>query len=207
MSAKAARRLIAGRPFHVYPMLAQTAALALNHLLDQQVWAREKLRAHAGRIIEFRSPPLPSTQLRVDEAGRVTAAPQADSDLVVTVKPGVVPFLLRRGSDTSQAFEFTGHAGLGETVRELLQNLEWDAEEDLSRVVGDAAAHRMMAASRDLIAWQREAFERLAQNVAEYLGEERPVLLRRPLFESFARDNRELIEKLEKLEERVRRRG
>jgi ubiquinone biosynthesis accessory factor UbiJ len=187
-------------------MLGQPAAFAFNHLLGQQMWAREKLRAHAGQVVEFRSPPLPSVQFRIDDDGRVAATSQAESDLVITVKSGVVPFLLRRGSDTSHAFEFTGRAALAETMRDLLQHLEWDPEEDLSRIVGDTAAHRMASAGRQLVAWQREAAERLAQNVAEYLGEERPVLLRRPLFESFAHQNRELIDRLEALEERVRRR-
>lgn len=184
-------------------MLAQTAAFGLNHLLDQQLWAREKLRAHAGRVIELRSPPLPALQLRIDDAGRVAPASQVESDVVIAVKPGVLPFLLRRGPDTSQAFDIIGKADLAESLRDLLEHLEWDAEEDLSRLVGDAAAHRMVSSGRDLLAWQRGAAERLAQNFAEYLGEERPVLLRRPLFESFARETGELIDRLERLEERL----
>lgn len=184
-------------------MLAQTAAFGLNHLLEQQVWAREKLRAHVGKIIEFRSPLLPALQLRIDEAGRVAPASQGENDAVITVKPGVLPFLLRRGPDTWQAFDISGNADLAESLRHLIEHLEWDAEEDLSRLVGDVAAHRMASSGRDLLAWQRDAAERLAQNFAEYLGEERPVLLRRPLFESFVRETGELIDRVERLEARL----
>jgi ubiquinone biosynthesis protein UbiJ len=184
-------------------MLAGSAAFTLNHLLDQQTWAREKLRVHAGRVVKFRSPPLPALQLRIDEAGRVSAVSQSESDLTVTVKPGVMPFMLRRGPDMSHAFDFAGQPELADTLRDLLQHLQWDPEEDLSRVVGDVAAHRVVSTGRQLAEWQREAAERLAQNVAEYLGEERPVLVRRPLFESLASQNRELIDRLERLEARV----
>jgi ubiquinone biosynthesis protein UbiJ len=186
-------------------MLAQTAALGLNHLLDQHLWARERLRVHAGQSIEFRAPPLPSVRLLVGESGRVAAAPAGPSDLVVTARPGVLPFLVRRGPDVSQAFDFTGRPDLAETVGELMQHLDWDAEEDLSRLVGDVAAHRMVSAGRDFIGWQREAAERLAQNFAEYLSEERPLLVSRAQFETFMRENIQLLDSVEQLEQRLQR--
>ncbi|OGA26972.1 MAG: hypothetical protein A3I01_07575 [Betaproteobacteria bacterium RIFCSPLOWO2_02_FULL_65_24] len=186
-------------------MLGQTAAFGLNHLLDQHLWARERLRVHAGQSIEFRAPPLPSVRLLVEESGRVMAASEAASDLVVTVKAGVLPFLVRRGPDISQAFDFAGRADLADTVRDLLEHLEWDAEEDLSQLVGDIAAHRMVAAGRDFFAWQGEAAERLAQNFAEYLSEERPLLVSRAQFESFMRENIRVLDSVELLEQRLQR--
>jgi ubiquinone biosynthesis accessory factor UbiJ len=186
-------------------MLRQTAAFGLNHLLDQHLWARERLRPHAGQIMEFRASPMPPVRLQIDESGHVGPADAGESDLVVTAKPGVIPFLVRRGPDTSQAFDFTGRADLADTVRDLLRHLDWDAEEDLSRLIGDVAAHRMASAGRDFVAWQREAAERLAQNFAEYVSEEQPLLMSRAQFESLSRQNTELLEALERLEQRVQR--
>lgn len=186
-------------------MLGQTTAFGLNHLLDQHLWARERLRPHAGQVIEFRAPLMPPVRLQVDESGHVGPAEAGESDLVVTAKPGILPFLIRRGPDTSQAFDFTGRADLADTLRDLLRHLDWDAEEDLSRLVGDVAAHRMVSAGRDFVAWQREAAERLAQNFAEYISEEKPLLMSRAHLESLARQNAELLEALERLEQRVQR--
>jgi ubiquinone biosynthesis protein UbiJ len=193
-------------------MLAQTAALALNHLLGQQAWARERMIAHAGQTVEFRSPPLPALQFRIDESGRITAAASPGADLVVVVRPAALAYFLRRdpaGAPVPQsfdgAFHFIGPVDLADTVRELLQRLDWDAEEDLSRVVGDVAAHRIAEAARGMAAWRREASGRLAQNVAEYVGEERQWVLTRPLFESMSAELAALIDALARLEQRVER--
>jgi ubiquinone biosynthesis protein UbiJ len=186
-------------------MLAQMAAVGLNHLLDQHLWARERLRAHAGQSIEFSAPPFAAVRLLVEESGRVTGASEGASDLVVTVKPGALSFMARRGGELAHAFDFAGRDDLADTVRDLLEHLEWDPEEDLSRLVGDVAAHRMVSAGRSFLAWQRDAAERLAQNCAEYLSEERRLLVSRAQFESFMRDNTKVLDGVELLEQRLQR--
>jgi mannose-6-phosphate isomerase-like protein (cupin superfamily) len=46
--------LIAGRSVALVPLpLAQTALSALNHVLRQQDWARDRLRAHTGRTVRM----------------------------------------------------------------------------------------------------------------------------------------------------------
>ena len=50
---------------------ARLAALALNHLLDQHAWARDRLAPYAGRSINYRSPPLPDYGLVILDSGRV----------------------------------------------------------------------------------------------------------------------------------------
>ena len=140
----------------------------------------ERLANHAGSKVVMQSPPfLDEMSLLVTVAGRLAPGESdAAPDLRVTIKPGSVPLLLARHADAMNGIELSGNAGLAATVQHLLANLDWDMEEDLSRVVGDVAAHRMTRAGRGLLAWQREAFDRTAQNVAEYLVEENPMLVR-----------------------------
>jgi ubiquinone biosynthesis protein UbiJ len=67
-----------------------------------------------------------------------------------------------------------GAADFAEALGSVLRKLDWDAEEDLSRVVGDIAAHRIVKTAGGFAAAQAEAARRLADNFAEYLRYERP---------------------------------
>ncbi len=87
----------------------------------------------------------------------------------------------------------------------LARNLDWDVEEDLSRVVGDVAAHRMVGAAREAASWGREASLRLAQGAAEYWTEEAPLIASRVKVESFVREVAELRDAAERLEKRIER--
>ena len=184
-------------------MISLAAAGALNHLLDQQAWARERLAAHPGARIEFRTPPLPGAKVIVEDTGRVRADDAGEPDLVVTLSPFAMPLLAARSPDAMAHVQFAGPDALAAAVRGLMLALRWDVEEDLSKVVGDVAAHRIAKAGREAFEWQREAGERLARNFSEYWTEEQPLLARRADLEALARDVQGLREALDRVEARL----
>ena len=49
-------------------------AAALNHLLESEPWARERLAPFAGEALELRAPPLPALRFLVAADGRLSAA-------------------------------------------------------------------------------------------------------------------------------------
>ena len=185
-------------------MIPKAFSSFVNHLLQQQSWARLRLAAHAGRRIQLRSPPVfPQLPLLVLETGLISVdATAADADLLVSLQPRAIPLLLVHHPDALKHVELSGNAALASVVQELVARLEWDVEEDLSRIVGDIAAHRIATAGRDFLGWQREAFQRTAENLAEYLTEEDPALLRRTEFDRFTRDLGILGKELDRLEQR-----
>jgi len=101
--------------------------------------------------------------------------------------------------------EMTGDAALAEEVSFIARNLSWDAEEDLSRVVGDIAARRIGRAARALDGWARDAAIRTAQGAAEYWTEESPLIASRVKVEGYVREVDELRDAVERLEKRVAR--
>lgn len=182
---------------------------ALNHVLRQQPWAAQRLAAHAGRTVELRAPaPAPALRLGISPDGELSPAdPAAESALVVTLKPGALPKLLSRSDDLLDEVEISGNAELASELQLLFRNLRWDAEEDLSRVVGDVAAHRLMGLARNFSAWQRDAALRLGQNLADYWTEERPLIAHRDDIGRFLRDVDTLRDDLERLARRIERIG
>lgn len=182
------------------------AATALNHLLEREAWAREKLEPFAGEIVELRVAPLPALRIAIVEGGRTLAA-DADSEpsLVITTKPGVFAALSQGEDHLMRSVEITGNARLAAEILALLRYLRWDVEEDLSRVFGDVLAHRMVGTVRDLAAWQADAGRRLAENVMEYAIEERRAIVARPEFDAFATGVANLRDDLARLEQRAER--
>jgi ubiquinone biosynthesis protein UbiJ len=186
-------------------MIAAPLAAFVNHLLAPEAWARDRLAPFAGKRICINAAPLPDLALRVRAGGLLEAAPAAEFDLTVTVTPAALPSVLRRDASALQAMTFTGDAELAAALQFLLRNLRWDVEEDLSRAIGDVAAHRLAQTARDFLAWQKEAVERLGANVAEYLTEEAAVLAARADLAQFGREVAALADAVARLEKRVDR--
>jgi ubiquinone biosynthesis protein UbiJ len=189
-------------------MTLHPAILALNHLLAREAWARERLVPFAGRTLQLRLPPLPDLVMLVSPAGQVEQARAPErADLVIRLKPGMLPLLLTRDERLAREAEIDGDTEFGAAVMFVFRNLRWDAEEDLSRVVGDAAAHRVARTGRSFFAWQRDAVLRLGENVAEYLREESNALARPEDVRAFGRDVAEVRDAVERLEKRLERLG
>lgn len=69
--------------------------------------------------------------------------------------------------------ELTGNALLAQDFRKLLSMARPDPEEELSRYIGDVAAHEMGRFARSALRWARDTRQTMVQNVGEYLQEER----------------------------------
>ena len=181
------------------------AVAAVNHVLRTSPLARERLARHAGRTVAVRIGPL-APAFTIQTTGEVTPAlPDAPRDLDVRISPFLLPRLLAREEAAWRDVEMTGDRDLADEVTFIARNLSWDAEEDLSRVVGDVAAHRIASAARSLDAWTRDAAMRTAQGAAEYWTEESPLVASRVKVEGFVHDVADLRDAVERLEKRIQR--
>jgi len=189
------------------PILPHPATGALSHVLKSAPLALERLRKHAGRTAAFHVGPL-TLAFTVQTTGEVAAAVAgAARDLDVRISPFLLPRLALREEAAWREIEMQGDMELAQEISFLARNLDWDVEEDLSKVVGDIAAHRMVGAAREAAEWGREASLRLAQGAAEYWTEEAPLIASRVKVESFVREVAELRDAVERLEKRVERLG
>jgi len=185
-------------------VLPHPGIFALNHLLGAETWARDKLKPYAGQCVEFRAPPLPALRLDILDSGLLAnAAQDAAPNLVVTIGSGALPAFVRGEDALMREIGIVGNADLAGTVRYLFRHLRWDVEEDLSRVFGDVLAHRMVEGGRRFAAWNREAAEKLAQNLAEYWIEEQPLLARPADVRQFLAGVDQLRDDLARLEKRI----
>lgn len=87
-----------------------------------------------------------------------------------------------RGGD----IELTGDAATAQRFQKLLEIARPDLEEELSRFIGDIAAHRLGEVARSVANWAREARSTMGGNIREYLQEESRNLPTRYEVERFA---------------------
>jgi len=134
------------------------------------------------------------------DAGEVDATLSGSPlSLLSLVGPGAEDRL--RGS----SIRIAGDAEVAQRFRELLQQAQPDFEEELSRVVGDVAAHQMANIARGFFGWGRKAAESFSTNVAEYLQEEGRDVPARVEVEEFLEAVDQLREAADRLDARLSR--
>ena len=140
----------------------QRLVLFLNHVLMQEKAAQDRLLRQKGRIVHVNIG-LFSIDLVVTPAGLVDrAAPGAKADLELSV-PVDSPITLLQSVMSGKAppVKIEGDVQLAAELGWLADNLRWDAEEDLSRLIGDAPAHTIAEAGRRLFAGLKQFLARV----------------------------------------------
>lgn len=123
--------------------------LLLNHVLQQEPQATERLARQKGRIIHAQWREF-SFRVQATPAGLLDlAGPDAKADLTLTVteeSPLAIAQAVMQG--TKPPVRIEGDVQLAAEINWLADHVRWDVEEDLSKIVGDAPAHMMMQACR-----------------------------------------------------------
>ncbi len=184
-------------------MLDPAATAFINHLLRGASWAREKLKRFSGRTARFESVPF-GLSLTVLESGEVVLA-AADATPAVTIKltPGLMLRLAAREETAWREIEVSGDADFAAVINHITRNLRWDVEEDLSRIFGDIAAHRMAQTGRTFQRWGKQAFENTGRSFTEYWIEEQPLIAGTHDLEAFNRAVDQLRDDAARLEQRI----
>ena len=186
-------------------MLVDAILGFLNHLLKGEDWARDRLQSFAGQTACFELGAL-SQPLEITATGLFTAGNKDATASVTITLPADAP--LRALTDRPSMFtaaHISGSAELAEALGFVFRNLEWDVESDLSSLVGDIAARRLVSGGKQLLTWQQNQARNLALNLAEYFTEESPAIARQSELAAFHVDVGEVQEALARLEKRVAR--
>lgn len=121
----------------------QRLVLFLNHVLMQEPEAQARLKRQSGRVVRLQWRDF-SMQLAATPAGLWELAPAATPDLLLTVTD-TSPFDLAKNAlrGDKPGVRIEGDVEFAGEVNWLIENVRWDAEEDLSRFIGDAPAHTL----------------------------------------------------------------
>jgi ubiquinone biosynthesis protein UbiJ len=185
--------------------IGATVAKLLNHLLNGQPWLRERLIPFSGRSVRVQIDPV-SLIFAVAPDGALTLGNEDAQPDAIAHLSFLTLMRLGAGDDAARAaVEVRGDTAFAAVVAGVLRELRWDAEEDLSKLVGDIAAHRLVQAGRSLSAWPRQVALNLAEGAAEFWTEEQPLLVSQQTAEEWASAVDEIRDAVERLEKRIER--
>jgi len=176
---------------------------AINHLLAQEAWARAKLIPHAGKIAVLDGGVL-AARLKVTADGMLESA-TADDIATVTIRVALsdLPVIMQNRERAFSYVKIEGDADFANTISQLSQGLRWEAEDDLSKFVGDIAANRLVGGARSALHAAKSLQQSVSENVAEYFLEEKPMLVRPQAVTEFTSDVTRLRDDVARLAKRI----
>lgn len=184
-------------------MLGSPSAASINHLLKGAPWALERLAPHAGKSIAVQFGPIPLRYI-IGPTGELSSA-RADGvpDVTLEVNPTLLMRAAGEGRSALNDANITGDTSLAQALAYIAQNISWDFEEDLSKIVGDIAAFRIGSSIRNFGSWAKQSADSFLTMSKDFWTEERPTIAKRLDLEKFISEVDELRDAAARLEKRI----
>jgi len=185
-------------------------AAVLNRNVAQSNRASTLAEQLEGRALALVLEGTPLTLFFKVAAGRIVIETRHEGDADATLSGSPLSLLSLVGPGAQDrlrgsSVRIAGDAEVAQRFQDLLQHAQPDFEEELSRVVGDVAAHQFASLARGVLGWGRKAADSFSTNVAEYLQEEGRDVPARVEVEEFLEAIDRLREDTDRLEARLAR--
>lgn len=195
------------------PVTAVALGVILNAFFNHYPELKERLQEMEGKIFHFDVEDLyQSFYMVVDPEGLVRIHTYSDDPPHVTMAGSSEAFLslLFGSSDPDSLFfsrqlKLSGETDTGLRFKNLLDNVDIDWEEELSRLVGTPAAMLAAALVKELRARKEKAKQNAVKGMDAYMA--RQGIRRKQDLESFRGKVEQVAEELERLERTVSRLG
>jgi ubiquinone biosynthesis protein UbiJ len=137
------------------PALVDRAVLMANHVLAAEPVATERLRGHIGRAISVQwigwpamLPAPPVILFQITPAGLIETVPERGADETPDLTIGIdagrpLELLGQLAAGRRVPMEIQGNAAFAADVNWLVDNVKWDIEADLARVIDPRLAHEL----------------------------------------------------------------
>jgi ubiquinone biosynthesis accessory factor UbiJ len=187
--------------------LPAPALAVANHIIAQSGWAQDRLTPFAGRVAHIDMPPFDVSFMIASDGLLAPPEPDAVADVTLALPPFSPLWVLQGFEALMRQVKLTGTVDFAEALGFVVKNLRWDAEEDLSRFVGDIAAHRLLKGAREFVGWQKKAAQNAGENLAEYFTEEHALIVKPDEITAFSDAVSTLRDDIARLEKRLARLG
>jgi ubiquinone biosynthesis protein UbiJ len=184
--------------------------ITLNRYLSLDPETQSRLAGMTGKLIAVELRGMGITLYMAPHSGGIQLLREYDgsADAVISGTPVALARVgigEERGLLFAGEVEIRGDVTLGQRFESVLRELDIDWEEQLSRLVGDAAAHQIGNLVRDALQWGAKSMDTLGSDLTEYLQEESRQLPQRDEVNKFLAAVDVLRNDVERLEARVKR--
>lgn len=185
--------------------IRQVAIRGLNHLVQGESWAPERLRQHAGARLLVEAGVM-RIGLTIDDHGFfMESDTSTPPDVTLTLLAESAASALFDREKLFAAVKLGGSAEIAESLAFVFRNLKWDAEGDLAGIIGDIPARRLAMFGQTAVAGIQGGIARATENIAEYAVHDSGLLASGKDLAAFGKDLNSLQDDLARLEKRVSR--
>lgn len=175
----------------------------LQHLLAQNSWAKAHLMPFAGKTIQFDFLILKANLIILEDGSLAHGGEIAPPEASVYAPPSLALRMLAKDEAAKLDFKVSGDMHLATEVSKILQNIRWDIEDDLSKLVGDIPALKIADVGRKAAQTVQETSTNLAQMLSEYLQEEQAMVAKKRHLDQFNADVDALRNDVARFEKRL----
>ena len=190
--------------------LLRPVARLINESIHETTPARELASELDGTLAAVRVRDTSLAMFFRINGGELALAGEArdEPDILIEGSLSALARLAASGDENAirdGSVDLIGDAGKAARFQKLLKYARPDVEEQVSKLLGDAAAHQIGRAFREFGQWARDARDTMRGNVREYLQEESRDVPSRYEVERFAGKVSTLRDDADRLEARIRR--
>ncbi len=190
------------------PILLSPFESLLNRNIAASSTARALCARLDGRVLALHTQGLPFSIFFKAFADRMELSSTYEGTPSATLSGTPLAFMRLLGPQPEAALRtgsvhIQGDAEVAQTFSELLEHARPDLEEELSRVIGDVAAHQVGNVARSFMGFAQRAASTFTQNVSEYLQEEGRDVPNRTEADEFIADVDKLRDDVDRIEARI----
>ncbi|UXY16375.1 sterol-binding protein [Chitiniphilus purpureus] len=176
-------------------------ARLINRLLANDAATAAELARHAGRVLRLSFPALSDTLVITAQGHFAETRSPAEATLEVPLA-FFIAFVFDRHSAQRQ-LHLEGDAELAASVGRALGGLRWDLAEELSQLVGDVAANRLVWLAGRIGGIPGAIGARMAQHLVEYWRDEAALLANAAGVNRYCTEVDRLRDDVARLEKRI----
>jgi len=176
---------------------------AINHLIEQERWAHELLLPREGQSISI-ALPIGDFQIAIQEGMFVNGGNTNPSSVNLVITQEAIWTFLKEGKSGAMKFvKISGDIDFAADLNRLAADLKWEVEEDLSKLVGDAPARRVVLESQKMVHQTQLAMTDLKGGIRDYLVHEKNILVDSQQMNDFKSQLRLLRDQIDRAEKKV----
>lgn len=184
-------------------MIKPVITRLLNHLVNQNSWARAELQPFSGKSVRLNIMPASAIVSILENGGLALAGDVAEPEAIISMPLTVALRILTNDETANTLVEIDGDTELATALAKVLRGMRWEYEEDLSRVIGDAPAYQAAEFGRKALAEMRRQSMNVAEMFSEYWQEEQPLIAKKRHIVEFVKQVDELRDDSERLAKRI----
>jgi len=176
---------------------------AINHLIEQERWAHELLLPREGQSISI-ALPIGDFQIAIQEGMFVNVGNNNPSSVNLVITQEAIWTFLKEGKSGAMKFvKISGDIDFAADLNRLAADLKWEVEEDLSKLLGDAPARRVVLESQKMVHQTQLAMTDLKGGIRDYLVHEKNILVDSQQMNDFKSQLRLLRDQIDRAEKKV----